>query len=197
MPDSLISRSGVKLQINRAAITQSIKTSNGIIHIMSALPITPANKLKSFIIEAENYRSTRVDRRGNTYLRDRIDSTTGRAFRDVLFYNHGVALFYANYQISGASSVKYRAYWVAYNDFATVTHTQRLLVDSLPTTSIAATSSIPYTTVPVKTYTETYIGEFTLPRYKPTLDLYLTGANTTTAATNPIVCDYIRLVPVP
>jgi uncharacterized surface protein with fasciclin (FAS1) repeats len=197
MPDTVVSKFGIKLPINKAAITQSIKTSNGIIHVMSTLPVTPANKLRSFIIEAENFLSTRLDRRGNTFFRDRIDSTTGRPFRDILFYNHGVALFYANYQLSGVSSVKYKAYWVAYNDFATVTHTQRLLVDSIPQTTTLATSSIPYTTVPIKNAAETLIGEFTLPRYKPTLNLYLTGANSTAVATNPIVCDYIRLVPSP
>lgn len=197
LPDTIVSKFGIKLPINKTAITQSIKTSNGIIHIMSALAVAPANKLKSFIIEGENYRFTSLDRRGNTYFRDRIDSTTGRAFRDVLFYNHGVSLFYANYQVSGVSSVKYKAYWVAYNDFATVTHTQRLLIDSIPSTTISATSSLPYTTVPIKSAAETFIGEFTLPRYRSTLNLYLTGANSTAVAVNPIVCDYIRLVPTP
>ena len=197
MPDTVVSKFGIKLPVNKAAITQSIKTSNGIIHIMSSLAVAPFNRLRSFVIEGENYRFTSVDKRGNTYFRDRIDSTTGRPFRDVLFYNHGTALFYANYQVSGASSVKYKAYWVAYNDFATVTHSQRLLIDSIPTTAIAATSNLPYTIVPIKSAAETFIGEFTLPRYKPTLNLYLTGANSTTAAVNPIVCDYIRLVPSP
>jgi uncharacterized surface protein with fasciclin (FAS1) repeats len=197
LPDTVVSKFGIKIPVNKTAITQSIKTSNGIIHIMSALPVAPANKLRSFLIEAENYRVTSNDRRGNTYFRDRIDSTTGRPFRDVLFYNHGVSLFWANYQVTGASSVKYKAYWVAYNDFATVTHTQRLLIDSVPNTNIAATSSIPYTTVPLKNAAEVFIGEFTLPRYKPTLNLYLTGANSTAVAANPIVCDYIRLVPSP
>lgn len=197
LPDTVVSKFGVKLPVNKAAITQSIKTSNGIIHIMSSLTVMPAARLRSFIIEGENYRFTSNDRRGNTYFRDRIDSTTGRAFRDVLFYNHGVSLFWANYRIIGASSVKYKAYWVAYNDFATVTHSQRLLVDILPTTTVPATSSIPYTTVPLKNATEMYIGEFTLSQYKSTLDLYLTGANSTAVAVNPIVCDYIRLVPAP
>ena len=191
LPDTLVSASGVKVGINKANIIQSIKTSNGIIHIIRTMPVRAAGKLREFIIQAENYRSTVLNRRSNTYFRDKFNPLTNSNFRDVLVINHGVAQFWMNYQISSVNSVKYRAYWVAYNDFQTATHQQKLSIgDPLAT-------NLPYVTVPTNTYDEQFIGEFTLPRYNPTLDIYLTAANSTTQAVNPIVCDYIRLVPVP
>ncbi len=192
LPDTpLTSASGVKVSINKANIVQSIKTSNGIIHVIRTLPIPAVAKLKQFIIQGEDYRFTVVNKRSNTYFRDRQNPTTGTNFRDVLVINHAYAQFWMNYQISAVNSVKYRAYWVALNDFQATTHTQKLSIgDPLAT-------NLPYATVPLNTYTEQLIGEFTLSRYNPTLDLYLVAANNTVQATSPIVCDYIRLVPVP
>ena len=192
LPDTLSSAdSSVRVGINKANIIQSIKTSNGIIHIMRTMPVPAVAKLKQFIIQGENYRFTVVNRRSNTYFRDRQNPSTGTNFRDVLVINHAYAQFWMNYQISGVNSVKYRAYWVALNDFQATTHTQKLSIgDPLAT-------NLPYVTVPLNTYTEQLIGEFTLSRYNPTLDLYLVAANSTVQATSPIVCDYIRLVPVP
>ncbi|HET7899484.1 MAG TPA: hypothetical protein VFL47_17475, partial [Flavisolibacter sp.] len=53
-----------------------------------------------------------------------------------------------------------------------------------------------YTTVPANVYSAVMVGETTLPAYQPTLNVYLTSANSTTAAANPLVCDYIRLEPI-
>ena len=54
---------------------------------------------------------------------------------------------------------------------------------------------LPNTHVSVNVKTEVYLGEFTMPRYFPVLNLYLTAANSTANASNPLVCDYIKLVP--
>jgi hypothetical protein len=86
--------------------------------------------------------------------------------------------------------MRYRAYWVALNDFQTATFSQRIAIDS--TNAVA----IPYVVVPVNNYSEVLIGEFTLTTFKPSLDIFLMAANSTTAAANSIVCDYIRLEPV-
>lgn len=191
LPDTLYSADSIRVGINKANIIQSIKTSNGIIHIIRSLPVPAVAKLKQFIIQGENYRFTVVNRRSNTYFRDRQNPATGSNFRDVLVINHAYAQFWMNYQISAVNSVKYRAYWVALNDFQAASHQQKLSIgDPLAT-------NLPYVTVQPNTYTEQLIGEFTLNRYSPTLDVYLTAANSTTQAVNPLVCDYIRLVPVP
>jgi uncharacterized surface protein with fasciclin (FAS1) repeats len=189
IPDTLVSRYGVKIPVNRNAIVQTIRTSNGIIYVMNQMDVQPKDKIKGFQIEGEYYRTTSADRRGNTYFRDRFNPVTGKDFRDILVFGHGVALFNINYRISNVYSMKYKAYWVAVNDFQTASFNQKLAIGS-PTSATFA-----YTAVPSNNYNEVYIGEFTLATYQNFLDLYLVAANSTTTAVNPLVCDYIKLVP--
>jgi uncharacterized surface protein with fasciclin (FAS1) repeats len=189
IPDTLVSRYGVKIPVNRNAIVQTIRTSNGIIYVMNQMDVQPKDKIKGYQIEGEYYRTTSADRRGNTYFRDRFNPVTGKDFRDILVFGHGVALFNINYRISNVYSMKYKAYWVAVNDFQTASFNQKLAIGS-PTSATFA-----YTAVPSNNYNEVYIGEFTLATYQNFLDLYLVAANSTTTAVNPLVCDYIKLVP--
>lgn len=187
--DTVYSKFRVKIPVTRTEIVRTVKTSNGIIYIMRKVDIQPAHKLQQIIIEAENYRSTLSDRRSNTYFRDRVNTLTGQNYKDVMVFNHGVANFYLNYRVRNMYSVKYKAYWVAVNDFQAAAFSQKLAIAD------PATLLLPYTVVNANTFSEVYLGEFSLATYQAVLDLYLTSANTTVAATNPLVCDYIRLVP--
>lgn len=189
IPDTVVSKFSVKVPIAKSEIIQTIKTSNGVVYIMKKAPVLPKNKLKSFIIEAENYRVTSHERRGNTYFRERINTITGNNFKDVLVSGHGVAQFNIGYRISGVNSTKYKAYWVAVNDFQTAAFTQKLGIE------FASSAKLPYVSVAPNEYGEIYLGEFTLDTYYSTLDIFLTAANSTSAAVNPLVCDYIRLEP--
>jgi uncharacterized surface protein with fasciclin (FAS1) repeats len=190
LPDTILSKFNVKVPIEKAAILQTIKTSNGNIYILGKADVQPKDKIKQFYVEGENYRTTSADRRGNTYFRDRFNTVTNKDFRDVLVFNHGLALFNINYRLSNVYSTKYKAYWVALNDFQTATFTQKLGI-GIPTSTIFG-----YTTVAVNNYNEVYIGEFTVAQYQSFFDIYLTAANSTTAAANALACDYIRLEPV-
>ena len=189
IPDTVRSKDGTRLGIDRTAIVGTVKTSNGIVYIMNKLDVQPLHKFKTIILEAENYNGTSVDRRGNTYFRDRYNTVTGKDFRDVLVLGHGVALFNIRYQINEMPAVKYKAYWTAVNDFQTATHSQKLAIGD------PAAATFPYTVVPTLNYSEVYIGEFINARYWPTYNIFLVAANSTTAAVNPLVCDYIKLVP--
>ncbi|MDB5193455.1 MAG: fasciclin protein [Segetibacter sp.] len=193
IPDTILSKFNVKVGIEKSAIIQSIKTSNGIVHIMNKVSVRPKDKFQQYIIEAEIYRTTSADRRGNTYFRDRFNPVTGKNFRDVLVYNHGLALFNLNYRLTNVPALKFKAYWVALHDninSSTATFTQKLGIGT-PTSPL-----LPYITVTLNNYNEVYLGEFTLTTYNRILDIYLTAANSTSATANPIVCDYIRLEPV-
>jgi len=189
VPDTILSKFNTKVPVTRNQIVKTVKTSNGIVYIMSKIDVQATSKFKPIIIEGENYNATSHDRRNNTYFRDRFNPLTGQDFRDVLVFNHGVALFNIRYDIKEVPSIKYKAYWVAVNDFQTTTHTQKLAIGSTGATTF------PYTTVPVNSFSEAYIGEFTMPGYRPVYNIYLVAANSTTAAANAIVCDYIKLVP--
>lgn len=189
LPDTLHSRSGVSVPVDKSAIVQTITTSNGIIYVMKKVAITPPAKLRSFVIQGENYNTYSVDKRSVTYFRDRYNPLTNLDFRDVLVYNHGVASFNLGYKVSGLYSMTYKAYWVALNDFQTTSFTQKLALAD-PTTSV-----LPYVTVSPNVYSEVYLGSFTLSQYQDLMMLYLVAAANTTAATDPLVCDYIRLEP--
>lgn len=189
LPDTLLSKSNVKVPVDKSSIVQTITTSNGVVYIMKKVAVPPANKLQQFVIQGENYYATSADKRSNTYFRDRFNSITNLDFRDVLVYGHGVSSFNINYRVSNVPSMTYKAYWVALNDFQTTSFTQKLAID-LPTSTTLA-----YTTVGVNNYNEVYVGDVKIDSFKNTLNVFLVGAANTTTATNPLVCDYIRLEP--
>lgn len=194
LPDTIVSRYNVKLGIDKNAIVQTIKTSNGYVHIMNKMTVRLQDKFKPIIVEAENFSFSSANRSANTYKRDMLDSSTGRRFTDLVVYNHGLALFNYGYRIGNVTGKqKYRAYWVAVNNNIngiTVPFTQKLGIDTATSVKYFG-----YTTVPLNSYKEQLIGEFTLPEYRQNMTIYLTAANTTTAATNALVCDYIKLEP--
>ncbi|HLP38061.1 fasciclin domain-containing protein [Lacibacter sp.] len=184
IPSVVVSEFGTQLPVDRAAIVKTIKTSNGIIYIMNKMDVQPASKMKTILIEGENYTSTSHDRRGNTYFRDRINTLTGLDFRDVLVIGHGVSAFNIRYELKEVPSIKYKAYWMALNDFQTATFTQKLAIGT------TASATFPLTNVVAGNYNEIYIGEFTMSQYAPLFNVYLVANGT-----NPIVCNYIKLVP--
>ncbi|HEV7330953.1 MAG TPA: fasciclin domain-containing protein [Flavisolibacter sp.] len=194
--DTLLSKFSVKVPFEKASIVKTIKTSNGVIHIMDKVDVLPQHKIQPIIIQAENYRTTSIDRRSNTYFRDRFNPLTGANFRDVNVYNHGTALFNINYRVNNVfGGVKYKAYWVALNDFLSTSFSQKLALGTPTANTFTLQNANGYTVVTPNEYSEVLLGETTLPTYHAVLDVFLTAANSTAAASNPIVCDYIRLEP--
>jgi uncharacterized surface protein with fasciclin (FAS1) repeats len=184
LPNVVVSEFGTELPIDKAAIVKTIKTSNGIVYIMNKMDVQPASKMKTILIEGENYTSTSHDRRGNTYFRERFNTLVGKDFRDVLVLGHGVSAFNIRYELKEVPSIKYKAYWMAYNDFQTATYTQRLAIGTTASATFALTNVV------ALNFNEIYLGEFTMAQYAPLYNLYLIANGT-----NPIVCDYIKLVP--
>jgi hypothetical protein len=160
---------------------------------MSKLEVLPKHKFKPIIIEGENYEFSKIDRRNVTYIRDKLNPQTNQEFRDVLVYNHGTPQYYLGYRLRNVPSLTYKAYWVAVNDNvnSSTSNFKQLLGIGTPTSAF-----LPYTTVIIGNYSEVPLGQFTMPNYNATLNVYLTADNTTTANTNMIIVDYIRLEPV-
>lgn len=188
--DTLLSKFDVKIPVDKLAIVQTITTSNGIIYIMNKVDIQPRHKIKPIIIQGESYRAMSAEKRGNTYFRDRFNSITGTEFRDVLVYGHGTSTFNLSYRLSDVYSTKYNVSWVALNDFQTATFTQKITFND------PASTGLGYKTVSVNNFNEITIGEVEFPNFSSVVDMFLVATNTTTAATNPLVCDYIKLDPV-
>ncbi|WP_207495863.1 fasciclin domain-containing protein [Aridibaculum aurantiacum] len=193
LPDTLISKFNTKVGIDRTKIVQSIKVSNGIVHVMSSLPVTPKGKFKDIIVQGESYSFSSANRAGNTYFRDKMNPVTGRQFRDVLVYQHGLALFNLGYNVRNVPSLKYKAYWVALNDNIngiTGVFKQKIGIGT------ATSTILPYVNVNPNVYDEVYLGEFTLTSFQPLLQVFLTADNSTNASLNLIVLDYVRFEPV-
>jgi hypothetical protein len=193
LPDTVLSKFNTKVGIDKNAIVQTVKVSNGIVYLMRKLPVLPKHKFQPIIIQGENYTSTKVSRSSNTYIRDRVNLLTGKDFRDVLVFGHGVAEYYLGYRLANVPALRYKAYWVALHDDInnnTGTFKQKLGIGT-PTAP-----DIPYITVSHNTYKEVELGEFTIKAFKPTLDIYLTADNNTNSDLNKITVDYIRLEPV-
>jgi uncharacterized surface protein with fasciclin (FAS1) repeats len=193
IPDTIFSKFNTKIGINKSAIIQTIKVSNGIVYVMSRLPVLPRHKFRQYLIQGEDYDFSRVDRRNVTYFRDKFNPVTNADFRDVLVFNHDVAQFYLGYRLRNVPSIKFKAYWVAVHDNInnnTGTFRQMLGIGT-PTAS-----TLPYITVQPNNYNEIYLGEFTLSAFRPFLDIHLTADNSTNDDANKITVDYIRLEPV-
>jgi len=190
VPDTLLSKFDVKIPVDKSAIVQTITTSNGIIYIMNKADVQPRHKIKPIIIQGEDYRSMSADKRGNMYFRDRFNTLTGKDFRDVLVYGHGTSTFNLKYRLYNVNSTKYNVSWVALNDFQTATFTQKIAFGD------PASTGSGYKTVSVNNFDEVTVGQVEFSNYSGFVDMFLVATNTTTAATNPLVCDYIKLDPV-
>lgn len=202
LPDTLISKFGVKVPINRGNIVQTIKSSNGLIHIVSSMNVNLIHRLVTTKIEGENPRQfIPGDKRGNIFYRQKLDNN-GIEFKDLMVQNHAISQFLVNYTTPILYSTQYKVSWRAINDIQSNTFQQKLLVGTVSqaTTGGLYTGSImsfPYTTVSVKDYVDiNLIGTFTLTA-AGSVPLTLVGANNNaTTGTNTLSLDYIKLVPI-
>jgi uncharacterized surface protein with fasciclin (FAS1) repeats len=193
LPDTILSKTGTKVGVDKSAIVQTIKVSNGIVYVMKKLQVLPKHKFKQYVIQGESYNFSRADRRNVTYFRDKFNPLTSSDFTDVLVFNHDIAQFYLGYTLRNVPNMKFKAYWVALHDnINNNTGTfQQLLAIGTP-----FATTLPYITVQPNNYAEVYLGEFTITSFRPILDIHLTAANSTNDDANKITVDYIRLEPV-
>lgn len=193
IPDTILSVLNTKVGIDKNTIVQTVKLSNGIAYVMRKVQVLPKDKFKQIVIQGENYNFSRADKRNNTYFRNKFNPVTNQDFTDVLVFGHGIAQFYLGYRLRNIPSIKYKAYWVALHDNInnnTGTYKQLLGIGT-PTAT-----TLPYITVQPNNYNEVYLGEFTLPAFRPVLDIHLTADNSTNSDASKITVDYIRLEPV-
>lgn len=188
LPDSILSKFNVWVPINKSAITQTIKLSNAIVYVMNEVNFRIEYKIQPIIIQGEFPTKFQVDRRSTTYYRVRNNPNNNQTFYDIVVNNTGLANYYVNYS-AYANSVKYKVYWVAVNDFQSATFQQRLAMGD------SASATFAYITISVNNFNEVLLGEYTPARWG-NLNLYLTGANSTSNGVNSLTLDYIKLVPV-
>jgi hypothetical protein len=198
LPDTLISRFGVKIPVPKNNIVETISLSNGYVHVISNLNLSLEDKLITRVIEGE-FPDVFVpnDKRANTFYRLKRDPN-GLDFRDVMVQNHGVSLFEIGYRTPVLFSTKYKVYWRAINDIQANVFQQRLRIGGVRDLNGIVQNTImlfPYVNVPVNDFNEIFIGEFTLTNAGD-IPLALIGNNVTTNGNNTLTLDYIKLVPV-
>lgn len=201
LPPALISRFGVPIPIDKNNIVQTIQLSNGVAYVINKLDFLTSDKMQNVFIQGEYPRGffrpngDPVDVRSTTFYRVRKDPNTGEVFNDIYLYNHGIAQLGILYQAFNLPSMKYKVYWRAVNDTIRVNGTinpasfsQRLAMGT------QGSATFPYKAVNANDYSEIYLGEYTQTSYGK-LDMFLTAANSTSAAANRMTLDYIRLEP--
>jgi len=202
LPAMLTSKFGVTIPIDKSAIVETKKVSNGIVYVVNKLDFLTAQKIQTLMVQGENPRgffrptgeavTPTQNSTSAIFFRSRINPLTGLQFTDMFAYGHGIASLAAQYTAFNVPAAKYKVYWVAVNDTLQVNGTKTPVVFSqrLAMGSQASTT-FPYVSVALNNYNEIYLGEYTQPAYG-NLDMYLI-ANTT--GTFSLTLDYIRLEP--
>lgn len=194
----LVSRFGVALPVNPADIVATRQVSNGIVYVLSKLDIPTANKFPTLVVQGENPAGLSISRTVN--FPSRTNPVTGVPYNEVLITGHATTGFYAFYRLSEVPVMKYKVYALGTNDFQTGTFTQNIVVKggvgSTATTLGTLAHAVPaayvnQTLVPAA-YNELYLGEVTFTGYG-TIEIQLTASS----SANPLVLDYLRLVPQP
>ena len=197
----LLSKFGAAIIPDMTTLVETRKLSNGVVHIFNKVEVKTADKFKEIIIQGENPSGFLSDKTGNTNYRIRVNPTNSKDFADIMISGHGVTTYYVYYRLNDIPSIKYRVFALGTNDFQTGTFTQNVIPKSYqppatpggtPTYTTLATlaHNVPLFTA-AGAYNEINLGEFTVNNFG-ILEVQLTCT-----ATNPIVMDYLRLVPVP
>lgn len=200
LPDTLLSTRGVKIPISKAAIVKSYQASNGIVHVISALPFRLKDKVPVFKIEGELPSAFRLLRTGNTFYRLKLDNN-GIPYKDIEVYNHAVAEYYIEYLRSAIPLAKYRVYARAISgntgDAQVANFTQRYFIyNTLTSTPTAPVYDLFATQIVTPlNYAEVYLGDFT-PKQFGLLSIRLTSANSTAVNVNTLILDYLRFEPI-
>lgn len=193
LPDTLISVKGVKVPINKANIIRSYRASNGMVHVVNALPFRLKDKIPEFKIEGEKPQSMSAAR--TLLYRTKLDNL-GKTFNDIEVYDHKYAEFGLFYLKANLPVVKYKVYARAISglpgDPQVAAFTQRYFFYN--STILSYTLFYTHLVNPL-TYTEAYLGEYT-PTEFGNLQFRLTAANSTGVNVNTLILDYLRFEPV-
>ena len=199
LPAYVLSKNGTPVPIKASAIIATKKLSNGIAYVLNNIDVLTANKFRPFYIQGESPSGFQTEKRSNTSYRIKYDTTNKRTYSDIMISGHGVNGYYAYYRIADYPSMKYEVYGLGVNDFQSGAFNENIIINTFTIVNdvkyYTVLTTLPYA-VPLSTaagaYTEKKLGEFTNPRYG-TLEFQLSA----TTKDNPLVLDYLRIVPVP
>jgi len=194
--DTLLSIFNVKVPINKQAIVQTIRTSNGIVYVMDKVDFRLKDKVPPIIIEGENpymfFTSTGLNENRPDQTHRRYKPWASNQL-DLRVSGHGLSGYNIQYRSPNTYSAKYKVSWKAVNDFHVTTinnvitrtaFSQRLALNN------TASTTFPLKNIGIDNFNEVLLGEYTLNRYG-IFNMFLIADGT-----NPLVLDYIKLEPV-
>jgi uncharacterized surface protein with fasciclin (FAS1) repeats len=213
MPDSIPSLFGVKIPINMNDTIRSYNASNGKVYVMKDVFFKAQDKVPTIVIQGESapvygtsgawYKTDNGSRANNVYYRVKNDPN-GVQWKDIYIESNtsnGVFLspqFWVGYKLQNVNTATYKVYIRAINDSKTAFSEEISFCTPLSGNN-PTLGNIPYFSLPLNNFSETYVGTYTNPKYGYN-SMFVTGANITqtsaTQGTNSITFDYIKLVPV-
>jgi hypothetical protein len=197
LPETLTSKFGVEVPVDKTQIVEEIHLSNGIVYLMKKVDISITTRLITTKIEGEKNIGYLGSRTPILY-RDKKDPF-GILYNDIMVRNSGIPYFILNYNAKDMYSTTYKVYWRAINDQQSTAFSQRLIVGNIirETTFYPAESikDFGYINVPINLYDEVYLGEFTLAQAGNIDLISLIGANSTSNGVNTLSLDYLKFIP--
>ncbi len=195
LPDSVQTKFGVWVPINKSAIQAKYRTSNGYVYVMNQMDVKLRQRVLPFVVQGESYVGTSNGSGNPLFVRTLVNPNNGQTFKDLFVYNHGVNKWWVRYRIYNVFTTKYKVYWATYNNRFNNTLNQRLAVGA------ADFATFPYRNVAYNVYNEEYLGDYTVSTYgKGYLDLFLVSADIAPSSSNQnqnaMFLDYVRLEPV-
>jgi uncharacterized surface protein with fasciclin (FAS1) repeats len=208
LPTTLVSINGIQIPSSKIAIDSYYECSNGIVYVVSNFDIPIENKIPTVLVEGEDYISTRDSalKAVSVSLLGIRARTWASGGKDLMVpggsTGHKTPYLNVSYRTpSYVYAMTYKVYWKAINDFQTDSFQQKIAIDPINGTELRDVSldvtSLKYIKAHSgSTYQETYLGDYTFIDYRKAM-LYLVANGTTGSAPNdPIVLDYLKLVPV-
>jgi uncharacterized surface protein with fasciclin (FAS1) repeats len=214
LPDTLVSQFGVKVPVDKSAIVETYMSSNGIVYVMNKVDFRVKDKFPPIIIQGEQPDGfSRTDKDLNIHYRYRDWADGGF---DLRVLNHGVAQFNVRYKLNGLPAMTYKVYWRAINDFVDTTFTSA--GNNAPYANVAA-----FQQKVVFDFKSTYVpssgtdlgfdkvhrikgdpdligvklvGDYNHVNYRSVYLFVIANNVGAPPGMNPIVIDYIKLVPV-
>ncbi len=202
LPAMLLSASDVSFPVDKSAISESVRLSNGWVHVLDRSTLPVVNKLIDTYVQGEEPWGFSESVTASTFHRIRKDPY-GEFFKDIMVQNHGVSSLQIVYRTPRMYSTVYDVYWRALNDVQTNVFQQQIGIfefDTYPSEDdpdVLVRKQIyefPYTNVERNNYDEVYLGEFSLADYNRIVPILRANA-TTAAGNNTLVLDYLRFVP--
>lgn len=200
LPDTLTSYDSLKIHLDRSAIVETHKVSNGVVYVMNRIDYKMSGKIKPVIIEGESYvpytgvtpAVSYTNTTGSRSTNTRMNPITNKVFIEIYFRDHGTASFWIHY-LPTVNAVTYKVYWVAVRDYPTVL--PLVMFSQRVTFANRTLVTLPYKQVEILNYNEVYLGDYTTTSYGA-LDTFLVSAASTVNGENSLILDYIKMVPV-